>query len=59
VYFKGGWRGTALGRLVHQVARLDRPDHSFAMAVMTDGDPSMEYGIATIEGLTNALMNAH
>jgi hypothetical protein len=58
VFFKGGWRGTGLGQLVHQVARLERPDHSFAMAVMTDGDPSMGYGIATIEGLTNALLTA-
>ena len=59
VFFKGGWRGTALGQLVHQVARLERPDHSFAMAVMTDGDPSMGYGIETIEGLTNVLLTAH
>jgi hypothetical protein len=58
VFFKGGWRGTALGQLVHQVARLERPDHSFAMAVMTDGDPSMGYGIDTIQGLTNALLTA-
>jgi hypothetical protein len=58
VFFKGGWRGTGLGQLVHQVARLERPDHSFAMAVMTDGDPSMGYGIGTIEGLTNALLTA-
>ncbi len=59
VFFKGGWRGTALGQLVHQVARLERPDHSFAMAVMTDGDPSMGYGIGTIEGLTAVLLTAH
>ena len=57
VYFKGGWRGTALGQLVHQVARLERPDHSFAMAVLTDGDPSMGYGIDTIEGLTSVLID--
>jgi hypothetical protein len=56
VFFKGGWRGTALGQLVHQVARLERPDHSFAIAVMTDADPSMGYGIGTIEGLTGALL---
>jgi hypothetical protein len=56
VYFKGGWRGTALGQLVHQVARVERPDHSFARAVMTDGDPSMGYGIDTIQGLTAVLV---
>ena len=28
------------------------------MAVMTDGDPSMGYGIDTIQGVANALVNA-
>jgi hypothetical protein len=58
VFFKNGVEPTALGELVHQVARLERPDHSFAMAVMTDGDPSMGYGIDTIQGVANALVNA-
>lgn len=58
VFFKNGVEPTALGELVHQVARLERPDHSFAMAVMTDGDPSMGYGIDTIQGVANALLNA-
>jgi hypothetical protein len=56
VFFKGGWRGTGLGQLVHQVGRLERPGRVFSLAVMTDGDPSMGYGIATIEGLTHALL---
>jgi hypothetical protein len=58
VFFKDGSEPTALGQLVHQVARLERPDHSFAMAVMTDGDPSMSYGIGTIQGVASALVNA-
>jgi hypothetical protein len=57
VFFKGGWRGTGLGQLVHQSARLERSDHTFAMSVMTDGDPSMGYGIDTIQGVTGALLN--
>jgi hypothetical protein len=56
VFFKGGWRGTGLGQLVHQVARLEGHRRTFAMAVMTDGDPSMGYGIDTIQGVTGSLL---
>ncbi len=56
VYFKGGWRGTERGQLVHQVARLQRPHARVALAVLTDGDPSMTYGIETIEGVTARLL---
>jgi hypothetical protein len=56
VYFKGGWRPTVLGQLVHQIARLQGHGRTFALAVMTDGDPSMGYGIDTIQGLTRALL---
>ena len=56
VFFKGGWRGTGLGQLVHQVGRLEGHGRTFSMAVMTDGDPSMGYGIGTIQGVTGALL---
>jgi beta-lactamase family protein len=56
VYFKGGWRGTSLGQLVHQVARLHGHGRRIAIAVMTDGDPSMDYGIETIQGVTARLV---
>jgi hypothetical protein len=56
VFFKGGWRGTVLGQLVHQVARLEQPGRRFSLAVMTDGDPSMGYGIATIQGVAARLL---
>ena len=56
VYFKGGWRGTKLGQLVHQAARLQRPRARVAIAVLTDGDPSMAYGIETIEGVAKRLL---
>jgi hypothetical protein len=56
VFFKGGWRGTVLGQLVHQVARLERGPLRFSLAVMTDGDPSMGYGIGTIRGVAARLL---
>ena len=56
VFFKGGWRGTGLGQLVHQVARLEGHHLTFSMAVMTDGDPSMGYGIGTIQGVTGSVL---
>ncbi len=56
VFFKGGWRGTERGQLVHQVARLERPGETISIAVMTDGDPDMAYGIATIRGVTARLL---
>ena len=57
-FFKGGWRGTGRGQLVHQIARLERPHMRVAIAVMTDGDPSMGYGIETIQGVARHLLAA-
>jgi hypothetical protein len=56
VFFKGGWRPTGRGQLVHQVARLERGSERIAIAVMTDGDPSMGYGISTVQGVTARLL---
>jgi hypothetical protein len=55
-FFKDGSEPTALGQLVHQVDRLEGHGHRFAIAVMTDGDPSMAYGIDTIQGVARALL---
>jgi hypothetical protein len=57
VFFKGGWRPTGRGQLVHQVARLRHHRQRIAIAVMTDGDPSMSYGIETIQGVTAGLLD--
>jgi beta-lactamase family protein len=56
VFFKDGSEPTGLGQLVHQVARLERHGRTLAMAVMTDGDPTMQYGIDTISGVAGALL---
>jgi hypothetical protein len=55
VFFKGGWLPKSEG-LVNQVARLERPHETFALAVLTRGDPSMEYGESTIAGVTARLL---
>jgi Beta-lactamase enzyme family len=55
VFFKGGWLPESDG-LVNQVARLERPGITFAMSVLTSGDPSMQYGEQTIEGVTLRLL---
>jgi hypothetical protein len=57
VFFKDGSEPTGSGQLVHQVARIEGHGRTFAMAVMTDGDPSMLYGEATIQGVAAALLH--
>lgn len=57
VFFKGGWRGTSRGQLVHQIARLKRSERQIAIAVLTDGSPSMGYGIQSIEGTAGRLLD--
>ena len=56
VFFKAGWRPSPDVFLVHQIARLEGHHHTFSIAVMTDGDPDMGYGIDTIQGVTRALL---
>jgi D-alanyl-D-alanine dipeptidase len=50
-FFKGGWRGTASGRLLHEAALFERGRTRFAMAVLTDGNPTHEYGTETLRGV--------
>jgi hypothetical protein len=56
VFFRAGWRPTVLGQLVHQIARLEGHHRVFSLAIMTDGDPSMDYGIQTLDIVTRALL---
>jgi zinc D-Ala-D-Ala dipeptidase len=54
-FFKGGWRPTDAGQLVHEAARFERDGRSFSLAVLTDGNPSHEYGTATLRGVAKRL----
>ncbi len=56
VHFKGGWYPASDGWRVTQVATLRRHDRAFAVAVLSAGDPSFEYGQETIEGVAKRLM---
>jgi hypothetical protein len=55
-FFKGGWLTHGDGSLVHQVARLEQGERTMAIAVLTDGSPSDEYGRKTIEGVAARLL---
>jgi hypothetical protein len=57
VFFKGGWRPRGGGQIVHQAALLERGWRRIAVAVLSDSDPSEDYGHATIEGLTRVLLS--
>ena len=50
-FLKGGWRRTDRGRLVHEAALFERADSRFSLAVLTDGNPSHDYGTATLRGV--------
>jgi hypothetical protein len=55
-FFKGGWRRSPRGQLVHQAARLERGTLSIAIAVLTDGNPSQAYGRETVRGIAARLV---
>lgn len=50
-FFKGGWRTTGLGALVHEAALFEHGDRRFSMVVLSDGNPSHEYGTKTLRGV--------
>lgn len=56
VQFKGGWRPSELGELVHQAARVEVRGRRYGIAVLTDGQPSMEHGTETIELIARELL---
>lgn len=55
--FKGGWRaGRGSGRIVNQAARLECGDRVLAAVVLTDHDPSHDYGTDTVRGVMRRLL---
>jgi D-alanyl-D-alanine dipeptidase len=54
-FFKGGWRATAAGSLVHEAALFERRQIRFSIAVLTDGNPSHAYGAATLRGVASRI----
>jgi D-alanyl-D-alanine dipeptidase len=54
-FFKGGWRRTDAGQLVHEAALFERDGRRFSLAVLTDGNPSHDYGTATLRGVAKRL----
>jgi hypothetical protein len=58
VYFKGGWRATESGELVHQAGWLSDGKRDLSIAVLTDAQPSQLYAIHTVRGVANRLLGA-
>jgi hypothetical protein len=59
LYFKGGWFQDDDGWRVHQAALLERRGRHISIAVLTRGNPSLEYGAATIAGVTARLLHGY
>jgi hypothetical protein len=59
VHFKGGWTPSGGGWRVHQAALLRQGHRRLAIAVLTEGDPSLGYGAGTITGVTRRLLRGY
>jgi hypothetical protein len=57
VRFKGGWVTTERGQLAHQAAELRAAGMRFAIAVLTDYQPSMSYATETVRGVAERLLD--
>jgi hypothetical protein len=56
VHFKGGWRATGLGEMVHQVALLRHPNGTVSsVAILSDGQPSQGDAIDDIRQIAAIL----
>lgn len=55
LYFKGGW-GDGSGEVDHQVALLRRDGRRIGVGILTEGNPSHDYGKRTLEGIARRLL---
>jgi hypothetical protein len=55
LHFKGGW-GSGTGRVTHQSALLLRDERRLALSVLTQWNPSHDYGTRTIQGIAGRLL---
>jgi hypothetical protein len=55
IFFKGGW-ASGTGRVTHQVAMLEEGDWRLAITVLTEFNPSHDYGTRTIRGVAARLL---
>jgi Beta-lactamase enzyme family len=55
-WFKGGWRESPTGQLVHQAALLRGAGRKVAIAVLSDAQPSQPYGAETVRGIAARLL---
>jgi beta-lactamase class A len=56
VYFKGGFVPANGGWRINQVARLRRGRRKLALAVLSQGNPSLRYGAKTVQGIAARLL---
>jgi zinc D-Ala-D-Ala dipeptidase len=56
-FFKGGWRGTGAGQLVHEAALFERGRTRVSMAVLTDGNRSHDHGTETLRGVAQRVFH--
>jgi hypothetical protein len=59
LYFKGGWFKDDDGWRVHQAALLRQGNRRLSIAVLTRGNPSLEYGAATLAGVAARLLRGY
>jgi hypothetical protein len=56
VFFKGGFIPAGGGWRINQVALLRRGDRRLGLSVLSQGNPTLEYGAKTVQGVTARLL---